>query len=142
MRIVLDTNIVLSALLWRDTPYRLFEAIRQQPDVQLYSSATLLAELADVLTRPSPTKQLATIGKTAREVMADYLAVVEIVAPATLSAPVSRDPDDDQVLACALAAQADLIVSGDGDLLTLKSFQGVPIVTAAQAVEKIKAATG
>ena len=133
---------MLSALLWRDTPYRLFEAIRQQPDVQLYSSATLLAELADVLTRPSPTKQLATIGKTAREVMADYLAVVEIVAPATLSAPVSRDPDDDQVLACALAAQADLIVSGDGDLLTLKSFQGVPIVTAAQAVEKIKAATG
>lgn len=141
MRIVLDTNIVLSALLWRGTPYRLFEAIRQQPDVQLYSSATLLAELADVLTRPSPTKQLATIGKTAREVTADYLAVVEIVAPATLSAPVSRDPDDDQVLACALAAQADLIVSGDGDLLTLKSFQGVPIVTAAQAVEKIKAAT-
>jgi len=133
---------VLSALLWRGTPYRLFEAIRQQPDVQLYSSATLLAELADVLTRPSPTKQLATIGKTAREVTADYLAVVEIVAPATLSAPVSRDPDDDQVLACALAAQADLIVSGDGDLLTLKSFQGVPIVTAAQAVEKIKAATG
>jgi len=132
---------VLSALLWRGTPYRLFEAIRQQPDVQLYSSATLLAELADVLTRPSPTKQLATIGKTAREVTADYLAVVEIVAPATLSAPVSRDPDDDQVLACALAAQADLIVSGDGDLLTLKSFQGVPIVTAAQAVEKIKAAT-
>lgn len=142
MRIVLDTNIVLSALLWRGTPYRLFDAIRQQPDVQLYSSATLLAELADVLTRPSPTKQLATIGKTAREVTADYLAVVEIVAPATLSAPVSRDPDDDQVLACALAAQADLIVSGDGDLLTLKSFQGVPIVTAAQAVEKIKAATG
>jgi len=142
VRIVLDTNIVLSALLWRGTPYRLFDAIRQQPDVQLYSSATLLAELADVLTRPSPTKQLATIGKTAREVTADYLAVVEIVAPATLSAPVSRDPDDDQVLACALAAQADLIVSGDGDLLTLKSFQGVPIVTAAQAVEKIKAATG
>ena len=133
---------MLSALLWRGTPYRLFDAIRQQPDVQLYSSATLLAELADVLTRPSPTKQLATIGKTAREVTADYLAVVEIVAPATLSAPVSRDPDDDQVLACALAAQADLIVSGDGDLLTLKSFQGVPIVTAAQAVEKIKAATG
>lgn len=133
---------MLSALLWRGKPYRLFEAIRQQPDVQLYSSATLLAELADVLTRPSPTKQLATIGKTARGVMADYLAVVEIVAPATLSAPVSRDPDDDQVLACALAAQADLIVSGDGDLLTLKSFQGVPIVTAAQAVEKIKAATG
>lgn len=50
---------------------------------------------------------------------------------------VSRDPDDDQVLACALAAQADLIVSGDADLLDLKSFQGIPILTAARAVERI-----
>ena len=50
MRIVLDTNVVLSALLWRGTPYRLLEAFRQRSDVQLVSSATLLEELADVLT--------------------------------------------------------------------------------------------
>jgi len=50
---------------------------------------------------------------------------------------VSRDPDDDAVLACALAAQADLIVSGDADFLVLKQFQGMRIVTAAQAVKMI-----
>lgn len=59
MRLVLDTNVVLSALLWRGTPYRLLEAIRQQPRRQIYSSTTLLEELADVLTRPSATWRLA-----------------------------------------------------------------------------------
>lgn len=51
MRIVLDTNVVMSALLWRGPPYRLLEAIRQNARLQLYSSPVLLEELTDVLTR-------------------------------------------------------------------------------------------
>jgi predicted nucleic acid-binding protein len=51
---------------------------------------------------------------------------------------VCRDPDDDAVLACALAAQADLIVSGDDDLLVLKQFQEIRIVTPTQAVKMIR----
>jgi predicted nucleic acid-binding protein len=51
--------------------------------------------------------------------------------------PVSRDPDDDHVLACALAAQADLIVSGDRDLLTLREYQGMPILSTAGAMARI-----
>jgi putative PIN family toxin of toxin-antitoxin system len=71
VRIVLDTNIVLSALLWQGTPYHLLAAIREQPGVQLYSSPVLLDELADVLTRASAAKRLALIGKSAREVLAE-----------------------------------------------------------------------
>lgn len=70
MRVVLDTNVVLSALLWRGTPYQLLEAIRQQQHVQLVSSATLVAELADVLTRPKSVKRLAVIEMSRREVLA------------------------------------------------------------------------
>jgi uncharacterized protein len=81
VRIVLDTNVVLSALLWRGTPYRLLDAIRQRSSTQLYSSATLLEELADILTRPSATKRLALIDKTAATVLADYVEVIELVAP-------------------------------------------------------------
>jgi predicted nucleic acid-binding protein len=58
LKVVLDTNVVLSALLWRGTPYLLFEAIRQRSDLQLVGGAALLQELADVLTRPAPSKQL------------------------------------------------------------------------------------
>ncbi|GAB1389923.1 MAG: hypothetical protein AMXMBFR78_11930 [Rubrivivax sp.] len=68
MRIVLDTNIAVSALLWRGTPYRLFEIIRPTDDVQLVGSEALLAELAelaDVLARPSVSKRLAIVGRTA-----------------------------------------------------------------------------
>nr|WP_239056936.1 putative toxin-antitoxin system toxin component, PIN family [Wenzhouxiangella limi] len=53
---------------------------------------------------------------------------------------VSPDPDDDHVLACALSAKADLIVSGDKDLLVLERFQGIDIVTASHALARIEAA--
>ncbi len=62
MRNVLDTNVALSALLWRGTPHRLLEAIRQRSDVQLVSSGPLLEELADVLTRPAAARRLEPTG--------------------------------------------------------------------------------
>ena len=135
---MLDSNVALSALIWRGTPYRLLEAIRRMETVQLFSSEALLTELAEVLSRPHLAKPLTAIGRSAAEVFADYAAAVEIVAPAFVP-KVCRDPDDDQVLAAAIAAKADLIVSGDKDLLTLGSFQGIPSTTAARAVERITA---
>ena len=63
--------------------------------------------------------------------------ITTLVTARQLDAQVSRDADDDVVLACALAARANLVVSGDDDLLTLKSFNGIQIVTARQAVERL-----
>jgi uncharacterized protein len=143
LRIVLDTNVALSALLWRGKPYRLLEAIRQRSDIRLFSSPVLLAELTDVLSRPSPTKQLAAIGRSAREVLADYLEIVEVVEPEDVPRVVPSDADDDHVIAAAVYAQATLIVSGDSDLLSMGSHQGIDILSAAMAVEQIGAeATG
>ena len=137
MRIVLDTNVVLSALLWRGTPYRLLDAIRSRGEARLFTSPALLDELADVLTRPSATKRLAIIGRTAREVLADYVEAVDVVEPEHVPRVVPDDADDDQVIAAALTAGADWIVSGDADLLSMGSHQGIPIITAAQAVQQI-----
>jgi uncharacterized protein len=52
--------------------------------------------------------------------------LAEVIEPPPLPQPVCRDPDDDEVLALATAAKADLVVSGDNDLLSLKSFPGHP----------------
>ena len=140
MRIVLDTNVVLSALLWRGTPHHLLATIGQRSSILLYSSTALLEELADVLTRPSATKRLALIGRSAREVLADFVEAIELVEPASVPRVVVGDVDDDQVIAAAIAARADLIVSGDRKhLLSLGSHQGSDIVDAAEAVRRIAA---
>lgn len=136
MRIVLDTNIVISALLWRGTPHQLLGALATHPTTQIFSSPKRLEELANVLNRPSASKQLAVIGKSAHDVLADFLEVVELVEPVKLLR-VARDPDDDHVLACALAALADLIVCGDRDLLDLGTYQSTLIVTAADAARRL-----
>ena len=105
--------------------------------MQLVSSAALLGELADVLTRSSATKRLALIGKTAREVLADYVEVIELVEPTSVPRVVPGDADDHQVIAAAVTAGAALIVSEDSDLLSMGSHQGIENVSAAMAVESV-----
>ena len=106
--------------------------IGQGSSIQLYTSAALLDELTEVLTRPSITGRLALVGRSAREVMADYIEAIELVEPASVPRLVASDVDDDQVIAAAVAARADLMVSGDRKhLLPLGSHQGIDIVDAA-----------
>lgn len=138
MRIVADTNTVVSGLLWQGAPRRLMDLGRSQK-ITLITSPALLAEFADVIGRKKFAARIQRAGLSARGLVEDYAGIAHVVEPAPLTQPVSRDPDDDQVLACTIAAQADAIVSGDQDLLTLGSYQGVPILTAARALERIKA---
>jgi putative PIN family toxin of toxin-antitoxin system len=112
MRIVADTNTVLSGLLWQGPPRRLLDLARQRAFTPC-TSLTLLAELAEVIGRDKFAQRVRAAGLSAAELLQDYERLAEIVEPTPLPAPVSRDPDDDHVLACALAAQAELIVSGD-----------------------------
>lgn len=134
MRIVVDTNIVVSALLWGGPPRAVLTAAREQR-ITLYTSAPLIAELEDVLSRNKLARRFAAIGRTPGDALDRYLALVRFVTPAMLEAAVSRDPDDDQVL--AIAANAELIVSGDRDLLDIGHFREIPIIDAAAAVERI-----
>lgn len=115
----------------------LLAAIDRQPEVRLCSSAALLEELADVLTRASATRRLALIGKSARGVLADYVEAIELVEPVDVPRAVMGDADDDHVLAAAVAARADLIVSGDRQhLLPIGSHRGIAIVEAAEALRR------
>ena len=103
----------------------------------LVSSPALLAELEVVIGR-AKFDAILTRSNTSRErALAEVRQLAEVIESPPLAVPVCRDPDDDVVLALALAAQVDLIVSGDDDLLALTHYQGIPIVTAVQAVEQI-----
>ena len=133
MRLVLDTNTAISGLLWHGTPGKLIEAAHSKT-VTLCTSAILLAELRGVLTREKFAKQLEARGLNVVEVFDGYAALTTIVVPAIIQPTIVNDPSDDAVLACALGAKAELIVSGDRHLLDLQEHQGIRIVTAAEAV--------
>lgn len=136
MRLVLDTNVVVSATPWRGTTYQFLELVRRQSDsIRVFASAPLLTELAEVLVRPAMTHRLAAISRNAADVLGDYAALVEIVEPMALQG-VSPDPDDDVVVATALAARADFIVTGDKDLLGTGRFGQVEILSVAEAAAR------
>jgi uncharacterized protein len=136
IRAVLDTNVVLSVLLWHGTPHALLDRVREGTLIFI-SSQELLAELAEVIARPQFETILARSNTSRERSLAEVRELTEMIAPLPLAEPVCRDPDDDAVLALAVMANVDFIVSGDEDLLTLKGFKNIPIVTPAEALRLI-----
>ena len=138
MRAVIDTNVLLAGLLWRGPPHALLAHVRNGL-VSLISSPALLAELDDVLGRAKFDAILARTNTARDRALAEVRQLAEVIEPPPLPQPVCRDPDDDEVLALALAAGADVIVSGDADLLVLQQFEGIPILDPAQALQRMAA---
>lgn len=136
MRIVIDTNVLVSALFWKGTPHTLLSQVRLG-DFELVMSHVLFEELTEVIARPKFTSILQRTTRTHQQILSELHVLAEMISAPPLPHTVCRDPDDDAVLACALAARADLIVSGDDDLLTLKEFQQIPIVTASEAIQRL-----
>jgi putative PIN family toxin of toxin-antitoxin system len=138
MRLVLDTNVVASGLLWDGRPAQLIDAA-QTGDVELFTSRVLLAELTRILRRAKFARAIAASSTSVEDLILGFAELVTLVIPAPIPPTVLEDPDDDHVLACATASNSELIVSGDRDLLTLKTFRNIPIVTPAEAVRIVAA---
>jgi len=121
VRVLLDTNVLFAAFVTHGVCAGLYEECLLQAEIVV--SNHILTELAE---------KLVSKGKfTTREAQQVARAVrkdAELVSPAPLVQPICRDPDDDWILATAVAGKADVIVTGDKDLLVLKRFRGIPIV--------------
>jgi putative PIN family toxin of toxin-antitoxin system len=137
VRVVLDTNVAVSAMLWNGTPARLL-ALARGDRIRLCTSAALLDELHGVLLRRKLTTMVARTGRTATELLADYARLTFRVRVRAGRINVARDPDDNTVLACAVAARASQIVSGDDDLLSVGSYRGIEILSPAAAVHRLE----
>ncbi|MBI3852102.1 MAG: putative toxin-antitoxin system toxin component, PIN family [Verrucomicrobia bacterium] len=137
MRAVVDNNLFVSGLLWGDQPGRLFSALAVGR-LEIFLSEALLAELREVLQRRKFAARLALKGLTPKIVLAQVQAAARVVHAPPIPLPASlRDADDVPVLACAVSADVDVIITGDKDLLALKAFSGIPILTVRQALEKL-----
>ena len=127
MRAVADTNVVVSGLLWPGHPRRILNLARAG-QVEFFTSPVLLAELEDVLSRRKFIRRLELAGVGLQELIQGYATLARVILPPEVSPIIAEDPDDDEVLACALAARAEVIVSGDSHLLRLVEYQGIRIV--------------
>ena len=136
MRVVADTNTIVSGLLWTGAPRSILAAARSGV-LDLYTSADILIELEDVLERPKFARRFASAGLTPRDLAFRYAIAAFFVEPTATDAVVLADPSDDAIIACAIAARADVIVSGDKHLLDLQQYQNIPILTAAELVQRI-----
>jgi putative PIN family toxin of toxin-antitoxin system len=133
--LVLDTNVVVSALLWDGVPRRLLRVGRAE-DVAFCSSSPLIAELTDVLSRPKFKKKIAASLLTVDQLVDLYVELVALVRPAPTSR-LAPDPDDDVVIGTALAAKADYLVTGDKGLLSVEAYEGGRIVTVSEALQVV-----
>jgi uncharacterized protein len=135
---VLDTNVLVSAILSpHGPPRRLLDAARAQR-FELCSSPVLLAELLDVISRSKLAARLTQAGLTPMGIVAEIRRMAFIAIPTNVPRVIRTDPDDDHVLACALACNAGLIVSGDHDLDELGGhYFGIPILSPARAAQLI-----
>lgn len=123
MRIVLDTNVLVSAVFFGGVPGRILEAWRDGR-LQLVLSVDILEEYQRV--------GQALASKYSGVDLKPFLNLLtveaEIIEASGLPTPVSADPDDDKFLACASAAEVSVIVSGDRDLLDQDGWRGVRVL--------------
>jgi len=132
VRVVVDTNILVSALINRGKPQRLVLKLLEEHTVIL--SRQMLAELADVLTRDKFAVKTSQVDRF----LAILVRKTKIVTPSSRFKVISEDPDDDVVLNTAYAGKAEYIVTGDRHLLSLKEFKRTKIVTVTQIIESLR----
>jgi putative PIN family toxin of toxin-antitoxin system len=138
MRVVFDTNVIISGRLWSGAPRRALRAVEERR-VESFISEDMVDELKDVISRPKFSERLALIGKTAEQVVQDHLQITTVIEVEPISPTIEADPDDDMVLACALSSKADCVVSGDPHLLDLGVFEDIPILTVNVFLEQLEA---
>jgi uncharacterized protein len=135
IRVVADTNIFISALMFGGLPGAFLD-FAFLPAFTLVTSPVLLDELDEKLRLKFGLSSTdADLVRSKLEANADLISTVE-----TLTI-VKDDPDDDRVLECAVTGGADYIVSGDRHLLKLVSYEGIPILTVRQFLDRIEPAS-
>jgi len=125
MKLVLDTNIFVSAFYWGGNPQKIIDRIVEGTD-ELYISNEILAEIAATMTRPK--------FKTRPEIIERYLRTIEKIGKKVFITGrikgICRDEDDDDKIECGILSGADYLITGDNDLLVLGNYQQIKFITA------------
>lgn len=135
MKVILDTNVWVSGLLWGGIPGQVLQ-LAYSGLIRIATSEILLAELETTLGYAKLQTRLRSLELTAEELLLVVQRLAELCPTVPLNVNGLQDPDDAMVLATALAASAEVIVTGDQDLLTLIEFSEIPIMTPQAFLER------
>ena len=128
VRVVVDLNVLVSGIINNGPPSQLLRAAAEGK-YELCISRMMLNRLEEVLGREKFVQHLARAQRSPAEIVAQLAELATLVVPTALAQPVTADEEDDRVLATALAAKADWVVSGDRrHLLSLQNYKGIRIL--------------
>ena len=135
MIVVLDTNIWVSAIIWGGIPDEII-SLQEQRKIEIASSRKLLSELENTFNKKKIQTKLEVLQLTTSSAISLVYESVNIYSIEELIVPELRDPDDTIVLATVIDANAEVIITGDLDLLILQEYQNMQIMTATDFLEQ------
>ena len=130
MKIVVDTNVVISGVFFGGFPGQILKAIASSK-ITACATMSIVDEYMEIVDEMISRKQ----GTLNRNILMPLINSLEMIEPKT-HLEISRDPDDDKFIECAKDADALYIVSGDKDLLTIEEYDGIQIITAKEFCDR------
>lgn len=139
IKAVVDANVIISAVIAPlGSPRRLYDAWREGRFV-LVTSPAIIEAVARKLLHPKIRHRYGVSDEERETVLSLLRGQAEMAPGVAEIQPGSRDPDDDKVVAAALETEAEFLVTGDNDLLTLGAYRGIPIVSPAEFMQQFQA---
>ena len=133
MRVIIDTNVLISGIFWSGKPKFLLNKARRG-EITSVTSEILLNEMKEILTGEDKPFRLSV--SEANRIVSSIRDISDVILPKS-KVSVCRDEDDNRVLECALDGNAEYIVTGDTDLLDLREYQGIYILNVADFLRTI-----
>lgn len=130
MRIIIDTNVVISGVFFGGNPRRIIESV-MRGETEACANAAIVEEYEEITAEMLARKQ----GRLRQDLLFPFISKLELYTPVA-DCHICRDPDDDKFISCAVDAKAVYIVSGDKDLLDVQRYEGIEIITAAEFCER------
>ncbi|WP_017317942.1 putative toxin-antitoxin system toxin component, PIN family [Mastigocladopsis repens] len=128
MKVVVDVNVWISALLWGGVPDKVL-ILAEDKKITIFASKALFLELETTLRRRKFQSKIQSLDLNVDDVINVTKDVIQMCPDISVDAPQLRDSKDNKILAAAVAASAEVIITGDLDLLVLTEFNQIPILT-------------
>ncbi len=135
MKVVVDTNIIVSGFLWRGPSHQIMD-LASDRKIEIATTRLLFDELDQTLHYRKFKTRLRNAGLAVRDIKFNASQILKFIRRSTAGPSVLADPLDDELLGCAIDFQASAVVTGDKKILDVGSIQDIPIMRASQFLQK------